>query len=180
MSVHLQRLRCAQDQSLWINEVCGKQDVHLLRLVLVCHHVFLSITFIPRKVDASNAGEGTLELVVSTLKSSIKAEVLMRSRGLYDVTFMPTESVIHFLSMTFNEEEVPGSPFEIHPSSVEELNDSNSSHLAIVDQVSAVHVPTFHANLTPVILSKSYSYQLVILLDLLVIQARTSTNCLHL
>ncbi|KAJ9597132.1 hypothetical protein L9F63_026976, partial [Diploptera punctata] len=37
-------------------------------------------------VDASEAGEGTLELVVSTDKSTVKAEVVACSRGLYDVT----------------------------------------------------------------------------------------------
>ncbi|CAG0925594.1 unnamed protein product, partial [Notodromas monacha] len=32
---------------------------------------------------------GTLELVVTTAKTSVKAEVVARSRGLYDVTFIP-------------------------------------------------------------------------------------------
>jgi len=40
-------------------------------------------------VDASQAGEGTLELVVTTAKTSVRAEVQARSRGLYDVTFVP-------------------------------------------------------------------------------------------
>lgn len=37
----------------------------------------------------------------------------MKSRGLYDVTFLPQECVPHFLNMTFNDEDVPGSPFNI-------------------------------------------------------------------
>lgn len=64
-----------------------------------------SITF---TVDASQAGEGTLELVVTTTKSSVKADVRARSRGLYDVTFIPQESVPHFVNITFNDEDVPG------------------------------------------------------------------------
>ncbi|XP_054168385.1 filamin-C-like [Oppia nitens] len=65
------------------------------------------------QVDASHAGEGTLELVVTTKKSSVRAEVLMKSRGLYNVTFIPQEIVSHFINITFNEEDVPGSPFKI-------------------------------------------------------------------
>lgn len=68
-----------------------------------------SITF---TVDASQAGEGTLELVVTTTKSSVKADVRARSRGLYDVTFIPQEAVPHFVNITFNDEDVPGSPFK--------------------------------------------------------------------
>ncbi|KAJ8980083.1 hypothetical protein NQ317_009439 [Molorchus minor] len=37
-------------------------------------------------VDAAQAGEGTLELVVSTQQTTIKAEVVACARGLYDVT----------------------------------------------------------------------------------------------
>ena len=59
-------------------------------------------------VDASQAGEGTLELVVTTRKSSVRAEVLMKSRGLYNVTFVPQEVVSHYINITFNEEDVPG------------------------------------------------------------------------
>lgn len=59
-------------------------------------------------VDASQAGEGTLELVVTTAKASVRAEVAARSRGLYDVTFTPHEAIPHFVNITFNEEEVIG------------------------------------------------------------------------
>ncbi|GIZ01212.1 filamin-A [Caerostris extrusa] len=69
------------------------------------------------QVDASQAGEGTLELVVTTRKSSVRAEVSMKSRGLYDVTFVPQDKISHYVNITFNEEDVPGSPFkiEVHP-----------------------------------------------------------------
>ncbi|GAB6018892.1 hypothetical protein CHUAL_000550 [Chamberlinius hualienensis] len=63
------------------------------------------------QVDASQAGEGTLELVITNQKSSVRAEVSAKSRGLYDVTFSPTEPIAHFVNISFNDEDIPGSPF---------------------------------------------------------------------
>jgi filamin len=37
----------------------------------------------------------------------------MKSRGLYNVTFVPQEKVSHYINITFNEEDVPGSPFKV-------------------------------------------------------------------
>lgn len=68
--------------------------------------------------------------------------MLMKSRGLYDVTFCPQECVPHFLSMTFNEEEVPCSPFEINVSkapSVPAVEEKKQSLIGIVDQVNAIN-----------------------------------------
>ncbi|XP_052737340.1 filamin-A [Bicyclus anynana] len=62
-------------------------------------------------VDAAGAGEGTLELVVSTPSTTVKAEVVAVARGLYDVTFVPVSREPHRVSVTFNEQPVPGSPF---------------------------------------------------------------------
>lgn len=62
-------------------------------------------------VDAAHAGEGTLELVVSTAHTTIKAEVVACARGLYDVTFVPQTAEDHFVNITFNEMSVNGSPF---------------------------------------------------------------------
>lgn len=59
-------------------------------------------------VDAMEAGEGTLELVISTQQSTVKAEVVACSRGLYDVTFVPHQLAPHFVNITFNDEDVPG------------------------------------------------------------------------
>eukprot|EP00092_Neocalanus_flemingeri_P041721 GFUD01045442.1.p1 GENE.GFUD01045442.1~~GFUD01045442.1.p1 ORF type:complete len:1832 (+),score=552.65 GFUD01045442.1:1088-6583(+) len=73
------------------------------------HTVGTAVTF---TVDASQAGEGTLELVVTTGKSSVRAEVAARSRGLYEVTFVPQEPIPHFVNITFNEEGIPHNPFQ--------------------------------------------------------------------
>jgi filamin len=100
---------------------CNVYDVNKVRLSgLERASVGAPLTF---QVDASQAGEGTLELVVSTRKCSVRAEVLMRSRGLYDVTFVPHQQTAHYVNVTFNEEDVPGSPFkvDVHPSEVSSL-----------------------------------------------------------
>lgn len=62
-------------------------------------------------VDAAQAGEGTLELVVSTQHTTIKAEVVACARGLYDVTFVPQTAEDHYVNITFNDMSVVGSPF---------------------------------------------------------------------
>lgn len=66
-----------------------------------------AVTF---SVDATEAGEGTLELVISTQGTTVKAEVNAMSRGLYDVTFIPHLLQPHFVNITFNDQDVPGSP----------------------------------------------------------------------
>ncbi|OXU24388.1 hypothetical protein TSAR_010294, partial [Trichomalopsis sarcophagae] len=63
-------------------------------------------------VDAAQAGEGTLELVVSTENNTVKAEVVACARGLYDVTFVPQTSSTHYVNISFNDDNVPGSPFK--------------------------------------------------------------------
>jgi filamin len=70
----------------------------------------IPITF---SVDAACAGEGTLELVVSTETSTVKAEVMACARGLYDVTFVPQSVELHFVNITFNDIAVGGSPFKV-------------------------------------------------------------------
>ncbi|XP_030388027.1 filamin-B isoform X2 [Scaptodrosophila lebanonensis] len=70
----------------------------------------MPVTF---SVDAAGAGEGTLELVVSTDTSTVKAEVVACARGLYDVTFVPQTTEPHYVNITFNEVSVDGSPFRV-------------------------------------------------------------------
>ncbi|KAG8237582.1 hypothetical protein J437_LFUL003306, partial [Ladona fulva] len=98
---------------------CNVYDVGKVRVTgLNPSKVGKPVTF---TVDASEAGEGTLELVVSEGESgsmegggaTVKAEVVAcSSRGLYDVTFVPHHPVPHFVAVSFNEEDVPGSPFK--------------------------------------------------------------------
>ena len=53
-------------------------------------------------------------MVVTTARASVRAEVQARSRGLYDVTFVPTEATPHFVNITFNEQDIKHSPFEVN------------------------------------------------------------------
>ncbi|KPM09408.1 filamin-A-like protein 2 [Sarcoptes scabiei] len=93
-------------------------------------------------VDASQAGEGTLELIISTKTDSVKAEVLMESRGLYSVTFLPQECSTHYLNMSFNDEDVPGSPFNIE---IVELSSEDINH-TITGRVNQPKVINFRAS----------------------------------
>ena len=49
---------------------------------------------------------------MTTAKTSVRAEVQARSRGLYDVTFVPQEISPHFVNITFNDQEIKNSPFQ--------------------------------------------------------------------
>nr|XP_045601850.1 filamin-A-like isoform X1 [Procambarus clarkii] len=103
---------------------CNIYDVTKVQVTGLDHSkVNRPVTF---TVDASQAGEGTLELVVTTAKASVRAEVAARSRGLYDVTFTPHEPIPHFVNITFNEEDVLGSPFKCD---VRELEPREVRHL---------------------------------------------------
>jgi len=95
-------------------------------------------------VDASQAGEGTLELVVTTGKQSLRAEVQARSRGLYDVTFIPQEPTMHYVNITFNDIEVIGSPFEcaVGEESYSTIGEGSSS------STSAYHFETMESHVS--------------------------------
>ncbi|XP_055380209.1 filamin-A isoform X2 [Condylostylus longicornis] len=82
-------------------------------------------------VDAAGAGEGTLELVVSTETSTVKAEVVACARGLYDVTFVPQTCEPHFVNITFNDLQVKGSPFRVEVAQTNKQFQIGS--LAIID-----------------------------------------------
>ena len=90
---------------------CNVYDVGRILVAGLNKKILLgqSCTF---SVDASKAGEGTLELVVTTPKTSVRAEVQAKSRGLYEVTFVPQETYPHFVNITFNDEHIANSPFE--------------------------------------------------------------------
>lgn len=88
-------------------------------------------------VDAAQAGEGTLELVVSTQQTTVKAEVVACARGLYDVTFVPQTCEDHFVNITFNEMSVAGSPF--HCRVVDSMQYLQIGTIAYIDVPSDQH-----------------------------------------
>ncbi|KYB28607.1 Filamin-A-like Protein [Tribolium castaneum] len=88
-------------------------------------------------VDAAQAGEGTLELVVSTQHTTIKAEVVACARGLYDVTFVPQTAEDHYVNITFNDMSVVGSPF--HCSVIEATQYVQIGTISYIDLPSDQH-----------------------------------------
>ncbi|VDN04794.1 unnamed protein product, partial [Thelazia callipaeda] len=63
-------------------------------------------------VDASQAGVGNLEVAVNDGRIPSMAQSLGQHR--YDISFVPLELVDHTISVRFNNEPVPGSPFVCH------------------------------------------------------------------
>ncbi|VDN53518.1 unnamed protein product [Dracunculus medinensis] len=63
-------------------------------------------------VDASEAGVGNLEVAVNEGRVPSMAQSLGQHR--YDISFIPREKVDHTISVRFNNEPVPGSPFICH------------------------------------------------------------------
>ncbi|KAK4880796.1 hypothetical protein RN001_008942 [Aquatica leii] len=109
-----------------------KNDMHMYEKASA--EVGKPITF---SVDAAQAGEGTLELVVSTQHTTVKAEVVACARGLYDVTFVPQNNEDHYVNITFNDMSVPGSPF--HCAVVEPTQYLQVGSLVYVDLPSDQH-----------------------------------------
>ncbi|XP_022254060.1 filamin-B-like isoform X2 [Limulus polyphemus] len=104
---------------------CNVYDATKVRVTnLLPGVVGKSVTF---QVDASQAGEGTLELIITTHKSSVHAEVATRRRGVYDVTFVPQEEVPHYVNISFNEEDIPGTPHKIEIKDVHELDSTSNT-----------------------------------------------------
>ncbi|XP_064455536.1 filamin-A-like [Ornithodoros turicata] len=113
---------------------CNVYDVSKVRVTgLNPGFINKPVTF---QVDALQAGNGTLELVVRTRKSSVCADFAMKSHGIYEVTFVPTEKTPHYVNITFNEEDIPGNPFKIDirdsPAVVEARSASKTSASPIV------------------------------------------------
>lgn len=108
--------------------------MHNLSLTKAFAEVGKPVTF---NVDAAQAGEGTLELVVSTQHTTVKAEVVACARGLYDVTFVPLNHEDHYVNITFNDMSVPGSPF--HCPVVEPTQYTQPGNLVYVELPSDQH-----------------------------------------
>uniref|UniRef100_A0A0A9Z2Z4 Filamin-A n=3 Tax=Lygus hesperus TaxID=30085 RepID=A0A0A9Z2Z4_LYGHE len=62
-------------------------------------------------VDASQAGEGNLEITISARGVNIPTQVQPQGNARFMVSFVPLEPTQHIISIHFNQEGVPGSPF---------------------------------------------------------------------
>lgn len=73
-------------------------------------------------IDASNAGEGQLEISVN--EGTVKNNVKQIKAGQYAVSFLPTKQDNYVIDIQFNQEVVPGCPKKVF------VRDSNSAKLS--------------------------------------------------
>ncbi|CAG2102208.1 unnamed protein product, partial [Medioppia subpectinata] len=94
-------------------------------------------------VDASNSGEGNLEIAVNAKGENIITQVHPMGGAKFGVSFVANENSDHIVSITFNGQPVSGSPFVVHINP--EMNKVSVSgtalHFAPVDKpaILAVH-----------------------------------------
>jgi len=59
-------------------------------------------------VDASQAGEGNLEITISARGHNIPTQVHPQGNARFTVSFLPIEPIDHVVNINFNKESVPG------------------------------------------------------------------------
>lgn len=59
-------------------------------------------------VDASQAGEGNLEITINAHGTNIPTQVHPQKNAKFTVSFVPIEPTDHIVSIQFNKEPVPG------------------------------------------------------------------------
>lgn len=62
----------------------------------------------------------------------------MRSRGLYDVTFLPQSQTVYFVNVTFNDEEVPSNPYKVFTQAAASNGLDKLSQLSITESADVV------------------------------------------
>lgn len=61
-------------------------------------------------VDASQAGEGNLEITISARNQNIPTQVTPQGNARFSVSFVPFEACEHIINIAFNKRTVPGCP----------------------------------------------------------------------
>lgn len=61
-------------------------------------------------VDASQAGEGNLEITISARGQNIPTQVTPQGNARFSVSFLPFEACEHVINIAFNKKTVPGCP----------------------------------------------------------------------
>ena len=80
---------------------------------------------LPFSVDASKAGEGQLEISINDGDVPNAVQVLGGGKCL--VTFTPEQAITHEIEVTFNNDQVPGSPFLCRVRDADNLSGAGSS-----------------------------------------------------
>jgi len=83
-------------------------ELSLLVVKLCCNVLYNSISLIFVSVDASQAGEGNLEITISARGHNIPTQVHPQGNARFAVSFVPIEPTDHVISINFNKESVPG------------------------------------------------------------------------
>lgn len=76
-------------------------------------------------VDAGEAGEGNLEILVSAANSNIPTRVEPLGNARFGVSFVPKQPTHHLVYVTFNDEPVPGKSLTINTTSLKNADLSN-------------------------------------------------------
>ena len=79
-------------------------------------------------IDASHSGAGNLEIIVSVNNKNVPNYVQSEGNAKFRVNFKPTEAQTHLISVKFNNEPVPSSPFEC---SVRATSTTNGSGIMV-------------------------------------------------
>lgn len=61
-------------------------------------------------VDASQSGEGNLEITISARSQNIPTQVTPQGNARFSVSFVPFEACEHIINIAFNKRTVPGCP----------------------------------------------------------------------
>lgn len=69
---------------------------------------YINIVMLYFKVDASEAGEGNLEITISARGANIPTQVHPQGNAKFAVSFLPLQPTDHVITIHFNKEPVPG------------------------------------------------------------------------
>ncbi|XGW35260.1 hypothetical protein V3C99_018908 [Haemonchus contortus] len=99
-------------------------------------------------VDASEAGVGNLEVAVNDGRVPSMAHALGQHR--YDISFVPKESADHTITIRFNNEPVPGSPFTCQLVSAAQASASGTGLERVpVDEITEIKIQTSASDAQP-------------------------------
>lgn len=73
--------------------------------LLLNYYKFITYLFL---VDASEAGEGNLEITISARGANIPTQVHPQGNAKFAVSFLPLQPTDHVITIHFNKEPVPG------------------------------------------------------------------------
>uniref|UniRef100_A0A8L8Q039 Calponin-homology (CH) domain-containing protein n=1 Tax=Heligmosomoides polygyrus TaxID=6339 RepID=A0A8L8Q039_HELPZ len=99
-------------------------------------------------VDASEAGVGNLEVAVNEGRVPSMAHALGQHR--YDISFVPKENADHTITIRFNNEPVPGSPFTCQLVSAAQASASGTGLERVpVDELTEIKIQTTASDAEP-------------------------------